>query len=110
MSTGVAKDGWRSRLEHARVARLATLFTAAAFHNRRLSGLFENAARSGEHAAWADAWDRAAMLVRDARTDSRLAGVADRLDAEALHTPDLAWRIVCRHAASEIRSLDVRTA
>jgi hypothetical protein len=54
MLTGVAKEGWTSRLEHARVARLATLFTAA-FHNRRLSGRFEDTARSADHAAWADA-------------------------------------------------------
>jgi hypothetical protein len=94
---------WKSRLARSRVARLATMYTAAAFHNRRVSHLFEGEGEPRDHADWADAWDRAAALLNETPSDAALPALADYLEREAPQATPLAWRAVCRHAAAEIR-------
>jgi hypothetical protein len=97
-------------LERSRVARLATLYTAAAFHNRRVSHLFEREREPRDHAEWADAWDRAAALFSAAPSDAALPALADHFEREAPLASSLAWRAVCRHAAAEIRQVHRQTA
>jgi len=103
-------SGWKSRLDRARVARLATVYTAAAFHNRRVSHLFEGDGEPRDHADWADAWDRAAALLSETPSDAALPALADHFEREAPHARSLAWRAVCRPAAAEIRQIERQIA
>jgi len=91
----------------SRARRLATYFTAAAFHNRRLGGLLEPAAEDQDQdlSLWADAWDRVAALVRGVDDDRALSRLAAELEREAALARTGEWRAVCTHAAEEIARL-----
>jgi len=80
-------------------------FTAAAFHNRRLGGLLEPNPEDRDLALWADAWDRAAALVRGVDDDRALKRLAADLEREAALATSAEWRAVCAHAVEEIERL-----
>jgi hypothetical protein len=90
-----------------RARRLATFFTAAAFHNRRLGGLLEPRTGDPELSTWADAWDRVASLVRDANDERALRRLAAQLEREAELGTSAEWRAVCA-PAEEIERLAPR--
>jgi hypothetical protein len=106
VSGGLRKSDRRG----AHVRRLATYFTAAAFHNRRLGGLLEPSTEDQDQdrdlSLWADAWDRVAALVRSVDDDRTLRRLAAELEREAALATTGEWRAVCTHAAEEIARLD----
>ena len=82
--------------------RLATLYTAAAFHNRLAGDQPSEAPLDRAHHAWANAWDRVAALVRSAYDAASLARLTARLEREAREGDSAEWRAVCAHAAGEL--------
>lgn len=104
---GVSGGLRKSDRRGARVRRLATYFTAAAFHNRRLGGLLEPPTEDQDQdlSLWADAWDRVAALVRGVDDDRALSRLAAELEREAALAKTGEWRAVCTHAAEEIARL-----
>ena len=100
-SDGAGRMGERGA-ERAPARRLATLYTAAAFHNRLASARPSAAPLDRAHQAWANAWDRAAALVRSASDRESLASLTSRLEREAREGDSAEWRAVCAHAANEL--------
>lgn len=109
VGVGVGVGRIRERgTERARARRLATLYTAAAFHNRLAGDKPSEAPLDRAHHAWANAWDRVAALVRSAYDGASLARLAARLEREAREGESAEWRAVCAHAAGELSRVTAR--